>query len=116
MIFLILAGIIGLLLLLNYIRTIKHSMKLQNKVIAEQKSLIEKERIAHKQTKAQLDVYINSYNQAVEHIHQINKPKVNVSDKAREYDMDEILNEISTNGINNISKDKLEYLKGIGKK
>lgn len=116
MIFLILAGIIGLLLLLNYIRTIRNSMKLQNKVIAEQKSLIEKERIAHKQTKAQLDVYINSYNQAVEHIQQINRPKVSVLNKTVEYNMDEILNEISTNGIKNVSKDKLEYLKRIGKK
>jgi hypothetical protein len=94
MIFLILGGIIGLLLLVSYIRTINRNMKLQSKVIEEQKDVIERERIAHKYTKAQLDIYVQSYHQAVDRLHELAGMKVETQIKVTEFDMDEILNEI----------------------
>ena len=115
MIFLILGGIIGLLLLVSYIRTINRNMKLQSKVIEEQKDVIERERIAHKYTKAQLDIYVQSYHQAVDRLHELAGMKVETQIKVTEFDMDEILNEIVNKGIKNVSKDKLEFLRKFGK-
>lgn len=115
MIFLILGGIIGLLLLIIYIRTINRNIKLQGKVIEEQKDIIERERINHKYTKSQMDVYVQSYHQAVDRLHEMAGMKVDVSVKVIEYDLDEILKEISDKGIKNVSNDKLEFLRKIGK-
>jgi hypothetical protein len=91
-------------------------MKLQVKVIEEQKDMLERERIAHKYTKAQLNTYVSAYNQAVDQIHQLNGMKIDVPVKVTEYDVDEILNEISTKGIKNVSQDKLDFLRKYGKK
>lgn len=115
MTFLILGIIIGVLLLIGYIVQLNRTIKIQSKVIEEQKDKIAQERISHKYTKAQMDVYVKSYNQAVDQIHQLSGMKVDIPVKVAEYDMDEILKEISTKGIKNVSEDKLEFLKKIGK-
>ena len=90
-------------------------MKLQGKIVEEQKDIIERERIAHKYTKAQLDIYVQSYNQAVDRMHEMSGMKIENPIKVTDYDMDEILSEISKKGIKNVSKDKLEFLRKFGK-
>lgn len=114
MIFLILIGIIGLVFLFGYIRKIHQNLKIQDKIIQEQRDIIDRERIAHKYTKSNLDTYVKAYNQVVDQINQINGMEA-VPINVTEYDMDDILKEISIKGIKNVSKDKLEFLKKIGK-
>jgi len=115
MIFLIFGGIIGVLLLVGYIIQLNRTIKIQSQVVEEQRDAIERERISHKYTKSQLDLYVNAYHQVVDKLQEMNGIKVENTVKVTEYDMDEILKEISSKGIKNISQDKLEFLKKIGK-
>ena len=118
MIYLILTIII--LLFVSYLFVLKQVIKAQGGVIEEQKDKINRERIAHKYTKYQLDTYIKSYHQAVDKIHQMNGMMIEdltpIESGKKEYELDDILNEISKKGIKNVSKDKLDFLKKFGKK
>jgi hypothetical protein len=119
MIFVILGGIIAILLLISYIVTLNRKIKLQSKIIEEEKDMITKEKISHKYTKAQYDIYYRSYVELVDKFNNMFGEKgVKITEKdkvSHEYDMDDILNEIASRGIKNVSKDKLEFLKKIGK-
>ena len=115
-----------ILLLVGYIIISKKIIKVQDSVIEEQKGLIEKQRISHKYTKSQLDAYIKSYNAVINKMNEFSKhidieniKPIGHGEKEytiKEYDMDDILNEISKKGIENIDKDKLDFLRKFGKK
>ena len=115
MIFLILGVIIGIILLIGYIIQLNRTIKVQHEVIEEQIYKIDREIDSHKRTKSILDLHVKAYNQVVDQIHQLSGIGVNTPVKVTEYDMDEILKEISVNGIKNVSQDKLDYLRKFGK-
>ena len=117
MVYWILSGILIVLVLVGYIVTLNKNLKIQSKVIEEQKELINRERIAHKYTKTQYEMYYRSYIELVDKFNSMFSERENktVEKVVQNYDMDDILKEISDKGIKNVSKDKLDYLKKFKK-
>ena len=110
---------VGLFLLITYIKQLYNTIKVQKSAIKEQKNFISKERIAHKYTKNQLNgyvKYINDIQKQLSHNGGTHIIELEIDDNPiNNYNMDDILIEISKKGIKNIDKDKLEFLKNFGK-
>jgi hypothetical protein len=132
MIYLILAAII--LSLIGYTFTLVKTIRIQNDIIIEQKDVIEgqkdtllKEKINHKYTAQKLDFYYRGYVEAASKGFVQGRPSQIIIEDVQpigsgekgytitEYDMDEILSEISKKGIKNVDNAKLEFLRKFGK-
>ena len=108
------------LLCIVYIITLTKTVKVQSKVIEEQKDVILKERIAHKYTQQKLDFYYKGYIDAASNGLVKVKPSIieveDIRPIEKVYELDDILSEISKKGIENVSKDKLDFLRKFGKR
>ena len=123
MIYLVLIAIV--LSLIGYVFTIIKTVKIQDSVIKEQKDVILREKIKCQAIQEKMEFYYRGYVNAASNIRlsmtnniQDVQP-IGSGEKGyviEEYELDDILNEISRKGIKNIDKDKLEFLRRYGKK
>lgn len=109
--------VIGILILVGYVINLKKTLVLQDNIIEEQKNAIRLEKLDNASVRGKLDFYYTAYVNLCNGAptpNQVNeiKPIVPIG---KEYELDEILGEISKRGIKNIDKNKLEFLKKFGK-
>ena len=123
MIYLVLIAIV--LSLIGYVFTLIKTIKVQDSVINEQRDVILKEKIKCKSFQEKMEYYYRGYVNIVNNVRGISI--TNIQDiqpigsgekeyTIEEYNLDDILSEISKKGIENIDKGKLEFLKKYGKK
>ena len=96
---------------IGYIKTLKKTIDIQDKVINDQKNLLFKKEGHIKEIEDKLFFYKKTYFDLCSGMSNVNKPPIVI-----EYELDDILQEISKKGIDNIDKDKLEFLKKFSKK
>jgi hypothetical protein len=98
------------------------TMKVQRLIIAEQRKTIEDVKYETMRITQQYDMYYKAYIELADNYNKmcmasdIKPTATTVKGVIKEYDMDEILQEISKKGIKNIDKQKLEFLKKFSKK